>query len=61
MAGVLSLVRELQGLPRPAVVFAHNDRLAADVIDACRDGGLRVPEGVAVLGVRNGLVGLRAD
>jgi LacI family transcriptional regulator, galactose operon repressor len=46
-----SLVRELQGLPRPAAVFAYNDCVAADVIDACRDGGLRVPEEIAVLGV----------
>jgi len=42
-------VRELQGLPRPAAAFAYNDCLAADVIDACRDGGLRVPEEIAHL------------
>ncbi len=47
------LVRELEGLPRPAAVFAYNDCLAADLIDACRDGGLRVPEEIAVLGVDN--------
>jgi LacI family transcriptional regulator len=45
------LVRELKRLARPAAVFAYNDCVAADVIDACRDGGLRVPEDVAVLGV----------
>jgi LacI family transcriptional regulator len=47
------LVRELQGLPRPAAVFGYNDCVAADVIDACRDCGLRVPEEIAVLGVDN--------
>jgi LacI family transcriptional regulator len=45
------LVRELVALPRPAAVFAYNDCVAADVIDACRDAGLRVPEEIAVLGV----------
>jgi LacI family transcriptional regulator, galactose operon repressor len=45
------LVRELAALPRPAAVFAYNDCVAADVIDACRDAGLRVPEEIAVLGV----------
>ena len=45
------LVVELASLPRPAAVFAYNDCVAADVIDACRDCGLRVPEEIAVLGV----------
>lgn len=43
----------LAGLPRPMAVFATNDGRARDVIDACRDRGLRVPLEVAVLGVDN--------
>ncbi len=45
--------RELSALPKPLGVFAYNDYLAADIIDACMDTGLQVPEQVAVLGVDN--------
>lgn len=43
----------LLSLPKPAAVMADWDRRAAQVITACRDGGLRVPEDVSVLGVDN--------
>jgi LacI family transcriptional regulator len=41
----------LCAMPKPLAVFAHNDRMAADVLDACDDAGIAVPESVAVLGV----------
>ncbi len=47
------LIHTLGSLPNPLAVFAYNDCVAADVIDACDDAGLLVPEAVAVLGVDN--------
>ena len=47
------LVRIIKGMPNPLAVFAYNDCVAADVIDACDDAGLLVPEAVAVMGVDN--------
>lgn len=47
------LIATLRSLPTPLAVFAYNDCVAADVIDACDDAGLLVPEAVAVLGVDN--------
>lgn len=44
---------ELRRLPRPAAIFAFDDHVAADLIDACRDIGLSVPDDIAVLGVGN--------
>jgi LacI family transcriptional regulator len=48
-----SLVSELRGLTKPLAVFCYNDCVAADVIDACEDARLLVPEVVAVMGVDN--------
>ncbi len=50
-----ALVGELRRLPRPAAVFAFNDGVAVDVVDACRDAGLSVPEDVAILGVNDSI------
>jgi LacI family transcriptional regulator len=47
------LMRELAHLPKPLAVFGYNDCVAADIIDACNDASLLVPEAVAVLGVDN--------
>jgi LacI family transcriptional regulator len=47
------LVRELRHLPKPLAAFGYNDCVAADIIDACDDAGLLVPEAVAVMGVDN--------
>lgn len=47
------LIRELKELPHPSAIFAYNDTVAADIIDACGDAGLLVPEQIAVLGVDN--------
>jgi LacI family transcriptional regulator len=43
--------RWLSRLPRPLGLMAMTDGMAAQVIDACHDLGLRVPEDVAVVGV----------
>lgn len=48
-----ALRKALIALPKPAAVFAYHDCLASDLIDACLDAGVRVPEQVAVLGVDN--------
>lgn len=44
---------ELMRLPKPVAVFCYNDCVAADIIAACDQNGLRVPDDVAVLGVDN--------
>ncbi len=43
----------LGSLPRPVGVMACNDDRGRQVLVACRDAGLRVPEEVAVVGVDN--------
>ena len=43
----------LRKLPKPAAVMAAFDFRAKEVLDACSDNGLKVPEQVAVLGVDN--------
>lgn len=47
------LTRELKLLPKPLAVFSYNDCVAADIIDACAEAGVLVPEAMAVLGVDN--------
>jgi len=47
------LIDELTALPKPLAVMSDYDDHAIDVIDACVDGGIAVPEQVAVLGVNN--------
>lgn len=48
-----ALVRWLGSLPRPVGVMACDDDRGREVLAACRDAGLRVPEEVAVVGVDN--------
>jgi LacI family transcriptional regulator len=43
----------LKELPRPIALFAPNDRRGRQVLDACLDAGIAVPDEVAVLGVDN--------
>ena len=38
-------------LPKPCGLFAANDDIATVVLDACRAGGLSVPDDIAVIGV----------
>lgn len=42
--------------PRPTVVFAHHDVLAAGIVTAAREFGLRVPEDIAVIGYDGGVL-----
>lgn len=39
--------------PRPLALFACNDVCAQQVLNACREDGIKVPEDVAVVGVDN--------
>lgn len=41
----------LKALPKPVALFAAMDGRARQVLDACMDAGIAVPEDVAVLGV----------
>jgi len=43
----------LADLPKPVAVFAYNDAVGVDIIKACQDISLLVPEQVAVVGVDN--------
>lgn len=47
------LVKWLSSLPKPVGLFAVTDYRARQVLDACRQMGLRVPQEVAVIGVDN--------
>lgn len=47
------LTARLRELPLPVGVLCYNDCIAADLIGACEEAGLLVPEQVAVLGVDN--------
>ncbi|HEY9154755.1 MAG TPA: substrate-binding domain-containing protein [Opitutaceae bacterium] len=47
------LILELQRLPKPNAIFAFNDCVAVNLIEACRDAGLSVPEDIAILGAGN--------
>ncbi|MFN0125946.1 MAG: substrate-binding domain-containing protein [Verrucomicrobiales bacterium] len=51
-----SLTRWLQVLPKPVGLFACNDVCGQQVLNACREAGLAVPEQIAVLGVDNDTV-----
>ncbi|MBR0056078.1 MAG: DNA-binding transcriptional regulator [Kiritimatiellae bacterium] len=53
VVGRSRLVRFLEGLPKPAALFAPMDSRARLVLAVCRMAGIKVPEHVAVLGVDN--------
>lgn len=48
-----SLSAWLLALPKPVGLMAANDNRARQVLEACRECGLRVPDEVAVIGVDN--------
>jgi LacI family transcriptional regulator len=48
-----SIANWLANMPRPLALFACNDILAQQVLNACRERGIKVPEEVAVMGVDN--------
>lgn len=43
----------LSGLPTPAGIVTGSDRRGLQVLQACRDAGLRVPDDLAVVGIGN--------
>jgi LacI family transcriptional regulator len=47
------LMEWLDSLVKPIAIFAANDQLAVRLLDACRRGGIAVPEEVAVVGCEN--------
>jgi LacI family transcriptional regulator len=47
------LARWLKSLPRPIGVMAGNDARGQQILNACRDLGIAVPDEVAVIGVDN--------
>ncbi|MFP4105225.1 MAG: substrate-binding domain-containing protein [Phycisphaerae bacterium] len=47
------LRRKVSELPTPVAILAVNDEEAVDLLDACDDIGLAVPEQVAIMGVGN--------
>ena len=47
------LMRRLRALPRPIALFALDDQLAGEAVEACLESKLRVPQDVAVAGVGN--------
>ena len=49
-----ALVEWVKALPKPVAIMACNDVLALDVVSACHEAGLMVPEEVAAIGVDNG-------
>ena len=51
-----ALVSELRRLACPCAIFAFDDSVAMDVVDACRDAGLLIPEDISVLGVGNSIL-----
>ncbi|MCD9153391.1 LacI family DNA-binding transcriptional regulator [Aeromicrobium duanguangcaii] len=56
-AGAREALHEILALdPRPTAVFAHHDELAAGVVTAARQLGLRVPEDLAVIGYDGGVL-----
>ena len=48
-----AIARWLKSLPRPLALLACNDIRGQQVLNACREYGIRVPEDVAVIGVDN--------
>jgi LacI family transcriptional regulator len=52
-AEMVALVAWLRGLPKPVGVLACYDVRGQQVLEACQEAGLAVPEEVAVIGVHN--------
>jgi LacI family transcriptional regulator len=47
------LIHAIRSLRYPVGIFCYNDCVAADIVDACIEAEIRIPEQVAVLGVDN--------
>ena len=48
-----SIVRWLRSVTRPIGLMACNDDLGKEIVEACRQAGLRVPDDVAIIGADN--------
>jgi len=48
-----SIHEQLRNIPKPLAVFAYNDAVGVDIVSACQEAGLLIPEQVAVMGVDN--------
>lgn len=51
-----ALMSEINRMPRSTGVFAFNDCVAAEIIEAARETGLSVPQDIAVLGAGDAIV-----
>jgi len=49
----VALDKWLAGLPKPAGVMCDNDHRAGELVLACQQAGIRVPDEIAVVGVGN--------
>jgi len=47
------MIERLRSLPRPTAIFSMSDLDAAWLLNVCLQGGLKVPEDIAILGVDN--------
>jgi LacI family transcriptional regulator len=47
------VIHTIRSLRYPLGILCYNDCVAADIVDACIEAGIRIPDQVAVLGVDN--------
>ncbi|MGA8477314.1 MAG: substrate-binding domain-containing protein [Chthoniobacterales bacterium] len=47
------LIKTIRSLRHPLGIFCYNDCVAADIVDACIEAGIQIPDQVALLGVDN--------
>ena len=47
------VIHTIRSLRYPLGIFCYNDCVAADIVDACIESGIRIPDEVAVVGVDN--------
>lgn len=47
------IINTIRSLDHPLGIFCYNDCVAADIVDACMEAGIQIPDQVAVLGVDN--------
>ena len=47
------VIHTIRSLRYPLGIFCYNDCVAADIVDACIEAGIQIPDQVAVLGVDN--------
>jgi LacI family transcriptional regulator len=52
------LVNQMRKIPKPLAVFAANDQMAVDVLEASEKAGFSVPEQIAIVGAENYLLGV---